>query len=46
MPELNNEHLDLLERGGDLFLPNLSVDIAIFGYEDNQLKVPIIGNCG
>ncbi|MCB0606894.1 MAG: NUDIX domain-containing protein [Lewinellaceae bacterium] len=27
-----------LERGADYFLPNLSVDLVIIGYEDNQLK--------
>lgn len=29
---------EFLERGGEYYLPNLSIDIAIIGYEDNQLK--------
>ena len=32
----------VIERGGDLFLPNLSVDIAIFGYEDGELKILLL----
>lgn len=27
-----------LERGGEYFLPNLSVDLVIIGYQDNELK--------
>ena len=26
------------EKGAEFFLPNLSVDMVIIGYEDNQLK--------
>lgn len=29
---------DFLERGGDYFLPNLSIDLVIIGYKDNELK--------
>ena len=29
---------EFVEKGKDLFLPNLSVDMVIIGYEENQLK--------
>ncbi|WP_127020370.1 NUDIX hydrolase [Flagellimonas beolgyonensis] len=29
---------EFLEKGKDLFLPNLSVDMVIIGYENNELK--------
>ena len=28
----------MLEHGADYFLPNLSIDIVIVGYQDNKLK--------
>ena len=40
--ELSDELNDILERGGELFLPNLSIDIAIFGYEEGELKVLLL----
>ena len=40
--ELNIELQEMLERGGELFLPNLSIDIAIFGYEEGELKVLLL----
>ena len=32
------EYREFLERGGDYFLSNLSIDLVIIGYEDHQLK--------
>ena len=29
---------EFLEHGGEHFLPNLSIDLVIIGYEDRQLK--------
>ncbi len=29
---------DIIEHGGDYFLPNLSIDFVIIGYEENELK--------
>ena len=29
---------EFLERGGEYFLPNLSIDLVIIGYQDNKLK--------
>lgn len=29
---------DIIEHGGDYFLPNLSVDLVIIGYQDGELK--------
>ncbi len=29
---------EFYERGAEYFLPNLSIDVVIIGYEDNQLK--------
>ncbi|MCB0629188.1 MAG: NUDIX domain-containing protein [Saprospiraceae bacterium] len=29
---------EFLERGGDYFLPNMSIDLVIIGYEDHALK--------
>lgn len=29
---------EFLERGGDHFLPNLSIDLVIIGYQDGELK--------
>ena len=40
--KLNNELKEILERGGELFLPNLSIDIVIFGYEQGELKVLLL----
>ena len=36
------EILDMLHRGGELFLPGLSVDNVIFGYQDNTLQVLLL----
>ncbi len=32
----------LIEEGGKLFLPNLSADIVIFGYDDQDLKILLL----
>ena len=32
------EILDFLEKGDEFFLPNLSIDIVVIGYEQNELK--------
>lgn len=32
------DYREFLERGGAYFLPNLSIDLVIIGYEDAQLK--------
>ena len=32
----------VIEQGGSLFLPNLSVDVVIFGYENNELKILLL----
>ena len=32
------EMMDVLENGGDYFLPNLSIDLIIIGYQDDELK--------
>jgi len=32
------DYLEFLERGGEYFLPNLSIDHVIIGYEDARLK--------
>lgn len=29
---------DIIERGSEFFLPNLSIDLIIIGYQDNELK--------
>ncbi len=42
---MENKHKNLkkmIEEGGNLFLPHLSVDIVIFGYEVDQLKVLLL----
>jgi 8-oxo-dGTP diphosphatase len=33
---------ELMEKGGQLFLPSVSVDCIIFGFHDNQLKVLLV----
>ena len=41
--EIHNEDLkELIEQGGNLFLPNLSVDIVIFGYREGSLKILLL----
>ena len=30
--------MDIIENGGDYYLPNLSIDLVIIGYKDDQLK--------
>ena len=42
MHELSKDLKMLLEKGGEIFLPNLSVDIVIFGYEEGCLKVLLL----
>ena len=42
MQKTKAEILELLERGGELFLPSLSVDNVIFGYEESELKVLLL----
>lgn len=32
------DYLEFLERGGEYYLPNFSLDVVIIGYEDEQLK--------
>ena len=32
----------LIQEGGNLFLPNLSADIVIFGYDDRDLKILLL----
>ena len=32
------DYREFLERGGDYFLKNLSIDLVIIGYQDHQLK--------
>ena len=34
--------LDIVEKGQHLFLPNLSVDIAILGFQENKLKILLL----
>ena len=42
MPQHQEELKRLIEQGGSLFLPHLSVDVVIFGYEAGELKVLLL----
>lgn len=39
---MEKEFEEILQRGGELFHPGLSIDCAIFGFHDNQLKILLL----